>query len=120
VVGVEPAEAPYYRTGEFSPHRIPGVVPGFTPKIYDPQLVDEIVDVPADSAWATVRELARTEGLLAGISSGATLWAARELAGQPRFAGKLVVAVVADTGQRYLSTPGLFTGDLAVGAANLA
>jgi len=108
IVGVEPAEAPYYRTGEFAPHRIPGVVPGFTPENYDPELIDEIVDVPADAAWETVRELARTEGMLTGISSGATAWAARELAGRPEFAGRLVVCIVADTGQRYLSTPGLF------------
>ncbi len=108
VVGVEPAEAPYYRTGEFTAHRIPGVVPGFTPANYDAALVDEIMDVPADVAWATVRELAGAEGLLTGISSGATAWAAREIAGRPEFAGKLVVCVIADTGQRYLSTEGLF------------
>ena len=108
VVGVEPAEAPYYRTGEFRQHRIPGVVPGFTPANYDADLVDEILDVPAEAAWETVRELARSEGLLVGISSGATAWAARELAGRPAFAGELIVCVIADTGQRYLSTPGLF------------
>lgn len=108
IVGVEPAEAPYYRTGEFVPHRIPGVVPGFTPENYDAQLIDEIVDVPADTAWAAVRELARSEGMLAGISSGATAWVAREIAGRPEFKGKIVVAVIADTGERYLSTPGLF------------
>jgi len=103
VVGVEPAEAPYYRTGEFQPHRIPGVVPGFTPQNYRAELIDEIIDVPADAAWETARELARKEGLLAGISCGATAWAARELAGRPELAGKLVVCVIADTGQRYLS-----------------
>lgn len=108
VVGVEPAEAPYYRTGEFRKHRIPGVVPGFTPENYDANLIDEIVDVPADAAWQTVRDLARSEGLLVGISSGATAWAARELAGRPEFAGRNVVCIVADSGQRYLSTPGLF------------
>jgi cysteine synthase A len=108
IVGVEPAEAPYYRTGEFQPHRIPGVVPGFTPENYDPSLIDEIVDVPADAAWETVRQLAQTEGFLTGISSGATVWAARELAGRAEFAGRLIVCIVADTGQRYLSTEGLF------------
>ncbi len=108
VVGVEPAEAPYYRTGEFRQHRIPGVVPGFTPGNYDETLIDELLDVPADAAWAAVRELARTEGLLVGISSGAVASAAREIAGRPEFAGQDVVCVIADTGQRYLSTPGLF------------
>mgnify|MGYP001816181171 CR=1 FL=1 len=109
IVGVEPAEAPYYRTGHFEQHRIPGLVPGFTPEIFDAGLIDEIQDVPADKAWASVRELARTEGLLAGISSGATVWAARELASRTQFVGKPVVAILADTGERYLSMPGLFS-----------
>ncbi len=108
VAGVEPAEAPYYRTGEFRKHRIPGVVPGFTPQLYDADLIDELVDVPADLAWATVRELARTEGILVGISSGATAYAAREIAGRENLADGAVVCVLADTGQRYLSTDGLF------------
>jgi cysteine synthase A len=108
IVGVEPAEAPYYRTGEFVKHRIPGVVPGFTPGIYDPGLIDRLVDVPADVAWQSVRDLARTEGIMAGITSGATAWAARELAGEPDLAGGMVVCVIADTGERYLSTPGLW------------
>jgi len=108
VVGVEPAESPYYRTGEFRQHRIPGVVPGFTPGIYDASLVDRLVDVPADTAWQSVRDLARTEGIMAGITSGATAWAARELAGEPELAGGMVVCLVADTGERYLSTKGLW------------
>ncbi len=108
VAGVEPAEAPYYRDGSFQPHRIPGVVPGFTPANYDADLIDELIDVPADAAWATVRELARTEGILVGISSGATAWAARELASRSDVPPGPVVCILADTGQRYLSTPGLF------------
>ena len=108
IVGVEPAEAPYYRTGEFVQHRIPGVVPGFTPKIYDPALVDRLVDVPADEAWASVRELATKEGIMAGITSGATAWAARNLAAEPGLEGGMVVCILADTGERYLSTPGLW------------
>jgi cysteine synthase A len=108
IVGVEPAEAPYYRTGEFVQHKIPGVVPGFTPKIYDAELVDRLVDVPADVAWQSVRDLAHAEGIMAGITSGATAWAARELAGEPRFQGGMVVCVLADTGERYLSTKGLW------------
>jgi cysteine synthase A len=108
IVGVEPAEAPYYRTGEFVQHKIPGVVPGFTPGIYDPDLVDRLVDVPAEQAWQSVRDLARTEGMMVGITSGATAWAARELAAEPELAGGMVVCVFADTGERYLSTPGLW------------
>jgi cysteine synthase A len=108
VVGVEPAEAPYYRTGEFRQHRIPGVVPGFTPGIFDPALVDRLVDVPADDAWASVRDLARKEGIMAGITSGATAWAARRLAAERDLEGGMVVCVLADTGERYLSTPGLW------------
>ena len=108
IVGVEPAESPYYRTGEFVQHKIPGVVPGFTPKIYDPSLVDRLVDVPADEAWASVRELATKEGIMAGITSGATAWAARRLAAEPELEGGMVVCILADTGERYLSTPGLW------------
>jgi len=108
IVGVEPAEAPYYRTGEFVQHRIPGVVPGFTPGLYDADMVDRLVDVPADVAWQSVRDLARREGIMAGITSGATAWAARELAGEPELAGGMVVCVLADTGERYLSTEGLW------------
>tara|TARA_B100000795_G_C22774486_1_gene429366 strand:+ start:646 stop:1572 length:927 start_codon:yes stop_codon:yes gene_type:complete len=108
IVGVEPAEAPFFRTGHFQAHSIPGIVPGFMPQNYNSKLVDEMVDVPANVAWSTVRELAQSEGILVGISSGATLWAARELAGRVKFKNKLIVAVVADSGERYLSTKGLF------------
>ena len=108
IVGIEPAEAPYYRTGEFVQHKIPGVVPGFTPEIYDADLVDRLVDVPAETAWQSVRDLARTEGIMAGITSGATAWAARELACEAELAGGMIVCVVADTGERYLSTEGLW------------
>ena len=108
IVGIEPAEAPFYRTQHFEPHGIPGVVPGFLPENYDPDLIDEIVDVPSRTAWEAVRELARKEGILVGPSSGATAWAARELASRPEFQGKRVVAVLADSGERYLSMPGLF------------
>jgi cysteine synthase A len=108
IVGVEPAEAPYYRTGEFVQHRIPGVVPGFTPGIYDPDLVDRVVDVPAETAWQSVRDLAHAEGIMAGITSGATAWAARELARGLDQVGGIIVCVLADTGERYLSTEGLW------------
>lgn len=106
IVGVEPAEAPYYRTGHFEPHLIPGLVPGFTPQNYDAVLVDELIDVPGQVAYETAAELARYEGLLTGVSSGATAWAAREIACRPEFRGKLVVAVLADSGERYLSIEG--------------
>ena len=106
IVGVEPAEAPFFRTGHFEPHPIPGVVPGFTPQNYDPSLVDEIVDVPGDAAYASAAELAESEGILVGISSAATAWTAREIACRPEFENKLVVAVIADSGERYLSTAG--------------
>lgn len=108
VVGIEPAEAPFYRNEHFEPHGIPGVVPGFLPENYDPDLINEILDVPSRTAWLSVRELARKEGILVGPSSGATAWAARELAGRPEFSGKPVVAVLADSGERYLSMKGLF------------
>ncbi len=108
IVGVEPAEAPYFRTGEFGPHGIPGVVPGFTPGLYDRALINEIVDVPTEEARQVVRDIARTEGIMAGISSGACALAARQIAGRTELAGSLVVCVFADTGQRYLSVEGLW------------
>ncbi|MEO0250313.1 MAG: cysteine synthase family protein [candidate division WOR-3 bacterium] len=108
VVGVEPAEAPYFRTGEFKPHGIPGVVPGFTPGLYDPEMVDEIVDVPTEEARKAVREISRKEGILVGISSGACAWAARQIAGGKEFAGSFVICIFADSGQRYLSVEGLW------------
>jgi len=108
VVGVEPAESPYFRTGEFRRHGIPGVVPGFTPGLYDPNLIDEIMDVSAEDARKAVREIAGTEGILAGISSGACAWAARKFAQRKELADSLVVCVFADTGQRYLSAEGLW------------
>ena len=108
IAGVQPAEAPYFTSGEFKPHGIPGVVPGFTPGLYDPELVDEIVDVSAEEARGAVREIARKEGILVGISSGACAWAARQIAGREELAGSFVVCVFADTGQRYLSVEGLW------------
>ena len=108
IIGVEPAESPYFRTGEFRPHGIPGVVSGFTPELYDPGLVDEIVDVPTDEAREAVREIARKEGIMVGISSGACAWAARQIAGRKELSSSFVVCVFADTGQRYLSVDGLW------------
>jgi cysteine synthase A len=104
VVAVEPAASPVLAGGEAAPHRIQGIGANFIPKIYDASVVDEVMGVPDDEAIRGGRELAATEGLLAGISSGAAVYAARKLAERPEFAGKMIVALLPDTGERYLST----------------
>lgn len=104
VVAVEPAASPVLAGGEAAPHRIQGIGANFIPKIYDASVVDEVMGVPDDEAIRGGRELAATEGLLAGISSGAAVYAARKLAERPEFAGKMIVALLSDTGERYLST----------------
>ena len=100
VMAVEPVLA----GGVAAPHRIQGIGANFIPKIYDASVVDEVMGVPDDEAIRAGRELAATEGLLAGISSGAAVYAARKLAERPEFAGKMIVALLPDTGERYLST----------------
>lgn len=104
VMAVEPAASPVLAGGVASPHRIQGIGANFIPKIYDASVVDEVMGVPDDEAIRAGRELAATEGLLAGISSGAAVYAARKLAERPEFADKMVVALLPDTGERYLST----------------
>lgn len=104
VVAVEPAASPVLAGGEAAPHRIQGIGANFIPKIYDASVVDEVMGVPDDEAIRGGRELAATEGLLAGISSGAAVYAARKLAERPEFAGKMIVVLLPDTGERYLST----------------
>ena len=104
VVAVEPAASPVLAGGEAASHRIQGIGANFIPKIYDASVVDEVMGVPDDEAIRGGRELAATEGLLAGISSGAAVYAARKLAERPEFAGKMIVALLPDTGERYLST----------------
>lgn len=104
VVTVEPAASPVLAGGTAAPHRIQGIGANFIPKIYDASVVDEVMGVPDDEAIRAGRELAATEGLLAGISSGAAVYAARKLAERPEFAGKMIVALLPDTGERYLST----------------
>ena len=104
VVAVEPASSPVLEGGEDAPHRIQGIGANFIPSIYDASVVDEIIPVPDDEAIRGGRELASTEGLLAGISSGAAVYAARLLAERPEFADKMIVALLPDTGERYLST----------------
>lgn len=104
VVAVEPADSPVLSGGSASPHKIQGIGAGFVPKNYDAAVVDLVMQRTNDEAFATARRLAATEGLLVGISSGAAYSAALELAQDPANAGKTIVAILPDTGERYLST----------------
>ena len=108
VVAVEPAESPVLSGGEKGPHKIQGIGAGFVPAIYDSSVIDEVVTVSGDDAMKTARELARTEGVLVGISSGAAACVAARLAQRAEFAGKNIVCILPDTGERYLSVAGLF------------
>jgi len=110
VVAVEPADSPVLSGGAPGPHKIQGIGAGFVPKVLDTAVYDEIVKVSAEDAFAAARDLARQEGVLVGISAGANVWAAGQVARRPELQGKVVVTVLCDTGERYLSTP-LF-GDL--------
>jgi cysteine synthase A len=105
MVAVEPAASPVLSGGEKGPHPIQGIGAGFIPSVLDSSLIDEIVTVEADDAVRTARRMATQEGLLVGISSGAAIWAAGEVARRPEHVGKLVVVMVPDSGERYLSTP---------------
>jgi len=107
-VGVEPEIAPMISAGVFKPHRQAGTSPGFVPKLLNRELLDEVITVSEEDSFAACRELARTEGILAGITSGMTAFAARKLARRPENKGKLIVCVFADTGERYLSVEGLY------------
>ena len=104
IVAVEPESSPVLEGGVEGPHRIQGIGANFIPAIYDASVVDEVLPVPDDEAIRGGRELASTEGLLAGISSGAAVYAARLLAQRPEFADKKIVVLLPDTGERYLST----------------
>ena len=104
IVAVEPADSPVLSGGAPGPHKIQGIGAGFIPKNYDPSVVDEILQVSNDNAILTSRQLAQQEGLLVGISSGAAAYAATLLAQRPENKGKNIVALLPDTGERYLST----------------
>lgn len=105
LVVVEPADSPLLTKGQAGPHKIQGLGANFVPAILDTDLYDEVIDVELDDAVRVGRELAAREGIFAGISSGAILWAALEVAKRPESAGKTIVAIVCDTGERYLSMP---------------
>ncbi len=104
IVAVEPKASPVLNGGQSGPHKIQGIGAGFIPKNYDASVVDEVFDVENDDAIRTGRELARQEGLLVGISSGAAVYAATEIAKRPENDGKRIVVLLPDTGERYLST----------------
>lgn len=103
VVAVEPAGSPLLSQGKTGPHKIQGIGANFIPDLLDQSLMDEIITVTDEDAYDICRQVARTEGLLVGVSSGAALWAAKEVAKRPEFAGKNVVVILPDTGERYLS-----------------
>lgn len=105
VVAVEPATSPVLSGGKAGPHKIQGIGAGFVPDTLNTDIYDEILPVQNEDAFATGRALARSEGVLAGISSGAAVFAAAQLAKRPENAGKVIVALLPDTGERYLSTP---------------
>ncbi|MCR4861987.1 MAG: cysteine synthase A [Ruminococcus sp.] len=105
IVAVEPKGSPVLSEGTAGPHKIQGIGAGFVPETLDTKIYDEIITVSNEDAFATGRSVARTEGVLVGISSGAAVWAAIQLAKRPENKGKTIVALLPDTGERYLSTP---------------
>ena len=108
VVAVEPASSPVLSKGTAGAHKIQGIGAGFVPETLDTSVYDEVIAVTNEDAFSTGKELARTDGVLTGISSGAALWAATQVARRPENEGKTIVVLLPDTGDRYLSTP-LFT-----------
>lgn len=104
IVAVEPKESPVLEGGKPGAHKIQGIGAGFIPKTYNSEIIDEIIAVPSDEAVRTSRQLSKSEGLLVGISSGAAVYAATQLAKRPENKGKNIVALLPDTGERYLST----------------
>lgn len=108
VIAVEPADSPVLSEGRSGSHKIQGIGAGFVPSVLDTSVYDEVIRVENEDAFKTGKEIAYSEGILVGISSGAAAWAAIEVARRPENAGKTIVVVLPDTGERYLSTP-LFT-----------
>ena len=105
IVAVEPSDSPVLSGGKAGPHKIQGIGAGFVPGILDTKIYDEIIQVDAPDAFATARRLMREEGICCGISSGANAFAALQVAARPEMAGKTIVFIVCDSGERYLSTP---------------
>lgn len=105
IVAVEPASSPVLSKGTAGAHKIQGIGAGFVPEVLNTDIYDEIITVENEDAFATGREIGRREGVLVGISSGAAVWAATQLARRPENKGKTIVAILPDTGERYLSTP---------------
>ncbi|PPK80310.1 cysteine synthase A [Lacrimispora xylanisolvens] len=105
IIGVEPAGSPILSGGKPGPHGIQGIGAGFVPTVLNRDVYDEIIPVENNDAYETGKEIAKTEGILVGISSAAAVWAAKEVAKRPEFQGKTIVVLLPDTGDRYLSTP---------------
>ena len=105
IVAVEPASSPVLSGGAPGPHKIQGIGAGFVPRVLNTAVYDEVIPVENDDAFATGKMIGRSEGVLVGISSGAAVYAAIQLAKRPENAGKTIVALLPDTGDRYLSTP---------------
>lgn len=105
IAAVEPASSPVLSEGKSGPHKIQGIGAGFVPDVLDTKVYDEIIPVTNEDAFATGKEIGRSEGVLVGISSGAAIYAAIQLAKRPENEGKTIVALLPDTGDRYLSTP---------------
>jgi cysteine synthase A len=110
-VAVEPTDSPVLSGGQPGPHRIQGIGAGFVPGVLNTEVYDEVIQCPPDEAFEMARRLARESGILVGISAGANVWASLQVARRPESAGKTIVTFLCDTGERYLSTPGLFADE---------